>query len=71
MPGRSREKPDRMAVGEPVLAKQFQGGLGQPDIAIFAAFTLMNMDHHAAAIDIRDLQADALLQAQPARVNGG
>ena len=56
---------------DPVVAKPCQRAVWQGDIAIFPAFTMSDVDQHASAIDIGDLQMGPLLQAEPTGVDGG
>jgi hypothetical protein len=59
-----------MAMGAPILAQQLEGALGQGHIAVFVAFALPDVEHPPLAVNVGDLQVDALQQAQAARVNG-
>ena len=59
----SRKQPQRMAMGAPVSAQHFQGGLGQGHIAILAAFALAHMQHAAAAVNVANLQIHAFPNA--------
>ena len=61
----------RMAVGLPVRAQQVESALGQRDIAIAIAFATPDVQEPALAIDVLDLEVQALPQAQAARVNSG
>ena len=58
-----------MLVGEPLLAQQEQGPLGQGNVAIVLAFAAAEVEQPALAIDVADFQAQAFAQAQAARVN--
>jgi hypothetical protein len=66
-----REDPDRGAMSDPRLPKQVQRPLRQRDVAIFAAFALPDVDHHASAVDIGDLKTGSLLKPQTTGVDGG
>ncbi len=43
----------------------------QGDVAIFAAFAALDMEHHAGAVDLSDLQGSPFLEAQATRVDCG
>jgi hypothetical protein len=66
----SGEDQARVAVPRPVPAQSPQGGLGQGHEAVLGPFAAVDMDHHAPAVDIGDLQALGLLQAQSAGIDG-
>ena len=40
----------------------------QHDVAVLAALAVLDPDHHPAAVDVADLQADRLGGAQPRRI---
>jgi hypothetical protein len=61
---------DGMAVGFPLLAQENQGARGQGNVAVVITFAGADVQEHALRVDIADLQAQALAQAQPAGVNG-
>jgi hypothetical protein len=65
-----REEQDRMAVRFPLLAQEPEGALGQGNVAVLIAFAGAEVQEHALGVDIADLQAQTLPQAQSARVNG-
>jgi hypothetical protein len=48
-----------------------QRGVWQRDIAVLGALAAMDVDHHAGAIDIGDLQVKSFVKAQAAGVHGG
>ena len=52
----SREEPDRMAVGCPVLAQQLECPLEQGDIAVLGAFARAYVDEHPGTVNIGDLE---------------
>jgi hypothetical protein len=52
-----------MAVGAPILAEESQGVIWHGHVAIFTAFALPHMQHMARAINLIDLQLNALLEA--------
>jgi hypothetical protein len=60
-----------MAMGLPLLAEQFQGALGQRDVAIPVAFALTDVEEHAPGIDVAHLQPQPFSQTQPAGIDGG
>ena len=53
----------------PVLAQQLQRALRQRDIAIFGALAVADVNHHAGAVDVGDLQMGSFLQAQAAGID--
>ena len=55
-------------MGFPLLAQEHQGALGQRDVAIPVALAGADMEEHALGIEVTDLQAQALAQAQAAGV---
>jgi hypothetical protein len=60
-----------MAVGEPIAAEQSEGGWGERDVAIFGALSTVDMDHHAAAVNIRGFEMETFVKSQAAGVDGG
>jgi len=60
-----------MTVGNPIAAEQVEGGLGEGDVAIFRALSTVDMDHHAAAIDIGDFEVETFMESQAAGIDGG
>src|SRR6478752_4724920 len=64
------EKPFLGLFQWPPVAEHFEQLWGEHDIAIFAPFTLLDSDDHSLTIDIRDLQADRLRDAQSGSVAG-
>ena len=58
---RRREDQHWMAMRDPVLAQEYQRALWQGDIPIFPAFAMLDVDHHARAVDITHLKMGALL----------
>ena len=50
-----------MAMSEPVLAQPMEGRLGQRDVAVLGALAAVDMDHHALAVDVADLQVQRFL----------
>ena len=67
----SGEDQTGMAMSEPVLAQQMEGGLRQRDVAVLGAFAAVDMDHHALTIDVRDFELAGFVKTQAAGVNGG
>ena len=65
----SGEQPFGRAMGAPMIAEQVQGLVGQGNVAILAAFAV-DVEQPAVAIDIGDLEASALEQAQATGVDG-
>ncbi len=60
-----------VSVGGPVATEQSQCGVRKGDIAIFGTFAAVDVDQHALALDVGDLQVERLLEPQPAGVDGG
>src|SRR5258706_16127612 len=58
------EEPPLGAVHSPPVAQALQQLWGKHDIAIHLPFALFDSDDHALTIDIGDLQADSLRNAQ-------
>ena len=52
------------------MAEQFQGALGQGNIAVAVAFAAADVEQHAPGIDVAHLQAQTLAQAQSTGVDG-
>jgi len=58
--------------GEPPVSAQDTEQLRrQHDVAVLAAFAVLDTDHHPAAVDIADLEPDRLGRARPRGVGGG
>jgi len=53
----------------PVGAQFCQRSLRQWHVTIFVTFAALDVDHHAAAVDVRDFQGTAFEQAQAAGVD--
>ena len=66
----AREEPPCGLVNSPPVAQGFEQLWGEHHIAILAPFTLFDSDDHSLAIDIGDLQADRLRDAQSCSVAG-
>jgi hypothetical protein len=65
------EEEARMTVGHPIAAEQVEGGLGEGHVAIFRALSTVDMDHHAAAIDIGDFEVETFMESQAAGIDAG
>src|SRR4029450_10716211 len=52
----------------PVLAQFFEQSGAEHDIAVFAAFSSADMNHHALAVDVADLQVRELSPPQAGSV---
>ena len=52
----------------PVLAQGLKQGLTEKHIAVSSAFTLVDMDEHAAAVDVGNFEMAQLGAAQPGRI---
>src|SRR6202043_971106 len=66
----TREEPPFGLVHSPPVAQDFEELWGEHDIAIFLSFALLDSDEHSLTIDIGDLQADRLRDAQSGGVAG-
>jgi hypothetical protein len=66
----TREKPPFGLVHSPPGTQNFEELWGEHDIAISGPFTLLDTDEHSLTIDIGDLQADRLRDAQSGGVAG-
>src|SRR5262245_50760342 len=66
----AREEPVAGPVGPPVLAQDAEKRLREHHVAILAALALADADGHASAVDVGDLQADDLGEAQAGGVEG-
>ena len=64
-----RQKPERMAVGAPVLTQEPERGRWQGHIPVFSPFPTPDMDEHARTIHIRHLEVRAFLEAEAAGVD--
>ena len=60
-----------MTMAFPEFAQELKCALRQGNVTILVAFAGADVEEHALRIDVRDLQARALSQAQAAGVNGG
>ena len=58
-----RKEPDRMTMGTPVLAQQGECWVREGNIAVFIAFTALNVQLHARTVDLTNLEMNAFLQA--------
>ena len=65
----SREEADGLVVGEPMLAEEFEGDVGQRYAAVLGTLA-RHVEHLASAIDVWDLEVSAFHEAQAARVDG-
>jgi hypothetical protein len=65
-----REEQPGMAMRFPKLAQELQGAFRQRDVAVIVAFAAADVQEHPFGIDVADLQAQTLAQAQAARVEG-
>jgi len=63
------EEPNRIAMGDPILAQHFQDGFWQGNIAVFSAFPMADVQQEAVAVDVGDLQVQSFLQAQPTSID--
>jgi len=59
-----REDEEEVAMGDPILAQQFESPRRERDIAIFTTFPNADMDHLLRTIDIGNLKMGSLLQPQ-------
>ncbi len=63
------EQEDRVAVRLPEHAEGSQRRLGQRHVAILGPFATMNVDHHALAVEITDLEIHRFPDPQPQGVS--
>lgn len=71
IPPSGGKEPGGMTMGFPVGTEQHEGLGGQGDVAVFGAFTTMDMDLEALAVDVRDLQGEGFLEPEAQAINGG
>jgi hypothetical protein len=64
IPPGSGKEPGRVPVGFPGEAQQSQRIFGQGDVAVFGALATVDMDLHALAIDVGDLQGEGVVEPQ-------
>jgi len=69
-PSGSREEPVFMVMGFPELPEELQGTPGQRHIPVLVAFAA-NVEKHAVAVDIGNLQGPAFRQSQAAGIDCG
>jgi len=58
-----------MAVAPPMMAQDGEGRSRQRHEAVLGALAAMDVDHHALAVDVGDLQMLRFLQAKATRVD--
>ena len=61
----------RVAVGPPIASEQKECGLGEREVAIFSTLSTVDMDHHAARVDIGDFEMETFMKPQSAGVDSG
>ncbi len=66
----ARKDQGGVPVASPIATQQSKRSMRQGHIAILSTFSMADMDKHPGAIDISDLQVDALLQTQTTGVDG-
>ena len=64
------EEPGGMTMGGPVAAEGLEGAGRQRDEAVLGALAAMDVDHHAGAVDVADLEVEALGEPEAERVDG-
>jgi hypothetical protein len=62
-PASGGKEPGGMAMGEPVGAKKGEQGRRERDVAVLAAFAVLDVDHHASTVDLGDAQVDSFAEA--------
>jgi hypothetical protein len=67
---KGREEETRMTVGSPIASEQMEGGLREGDVAILGAFAAVDMNHHAAGVDVGDFEMETFVKPQAAGVDG-
>jgi hypothetical protein len=68
---KGREEEARMAVGPPIVAEQMECGLGEREVAILGPLSTVDMDHHAAGVDIGDFEVETFVKSQSTGIDGG
>jgi hypothetical protein len=53
-----------MAMGHPIAAQQGESGWGERHVTIPRSLPAVDMDHHAAAVDIGDFEMEAFVKPQ-------
>ena len=67
----SGEDEHLVSMGEPVPPEQLQGLFGDGDVAVFGAFSPVDMNQLTHAVDIGQLQIESFLKTKSAGVDGG
>ena len=62
-PASGGKEPGGMAMGEPVGAKKGEQGRRERDVAVLAAFAILDVDDHASTVDLGDAQVDTFAEA--------
>ena len=65
----SRENPDGIAVRFPDLAKRKESRFSQRNVAVPSSFSVVDVNHHASAVNVTDLKVRPLLKAKSASVD--
>ena len=66
-----RKEQSGVAMGFPLLTEQFEGALGQRNIAVAISFAAPDVEEHALGVDIAHLQAQAFAQTESTGVDRG
>src|SRR5262249_62262979 len=64
------EEPGGMAMGGPGGAEGLEGAGGEWDEAVLGGLAAVDVDHHAGAVDVADLEVEALAESEAERVDG-
>lgn len=67
---KGRKNEDWISVGSPIAAQQLIGFIGDRNIAILGAFSVVDMDHFSSAVDVRDLEGKGLRDPQATGIDG-
>ena len=64
------KQPDGVSMGSPVVTEHGEGTWWQGDVAVLCALAAMDMDDHAGAVDVADLEIESFLDPQAEGVDG-
>src|SRR5271157_5704554 len=63
-PSFGRKEPDRVSMSCPIATEDRQGTRWQGDIAVLRTLAAMDVDDHAGAVDVADLEIQGFLKSQ-------
>ncbi len=67
---RGGEEPGRVAMGRPVLTEQGRRARRRGHVAVLGPLAVMHVHEHPRAVDVADLEVEALLEPQAQRGGG-